>query len=184
MNALEIHGLHKERNGFTLHIDELTLPGGCIMGLIGENGAGKSTTIGLILGSLQKDGGTIRVLGREDVASVKQDLGVVLDEVGFHDYLTAEKIGKIMADIFIHWDDTLYRQYLIQLSLPRDKAFKEFSTFIILWCSGMSFLSQTTSEAMPSSATFRAKSLPSKFSPFKAKNTASFSTFRLSVVTL
>ena len=127
MNALEIHNLHKQRRDFTLHIDELTLPGGCIMGLIGENGAGKSTTIQLILGSLRRDGGTISVLGSEDVALVKQDLGVVLDEVGFPDYLTADKIGKVMADIFSCWDDALYQQYLTRLSLPREKNFKDFS---------------------------------------------------------
>lgn len=127
MNALEIHNLHKQRRDFALHIDELILPGGYIMGLIGENGAGKSTTIQLILGSLRRDGGTISVLGSDDVALVKQDLGVVLDEVGFHDYLTADKIGKVMADIFTRWDDTLYQQYLTRLALPREKNFKDFS---------------------------------------------------------
>ena len=127
MNALEIHNLHKQRRDFTLHIDELILPGGCIMGLIGENGAGKSTTIQLILGSLRRDGGSISVLGSDDVALVKQDLGVVLDEVGFHDYLNAKQIGRIMSEIFTHWDDTLYQQYLNRFSLPEEKAFKEFS---------------------------------------------------------
>lgn len=127
MNALEIHNLHKQRRDFTLHIDELTLPGGCIMGLIGENGAGKSTTIQLILGSLRRDGGIVSVLGSDDVALVKQDLGVVLDEVGFHDYLNAKQIGRIMADIFTRWDDTLYQQYLKRFSLPEEKPFKEFS---------------------------------------------------------
>ena len=127
MNALEIHNLTKQRRDFTLHIDELTLPGGCIMGLIGENGAGKSTTIQLILGSLRRDGGTISVLGSDDVALVKQDLGVVLDEVGFHDYLNAKQIGRIMADIFTRWDNAIYQQYLRRFSLPEEKAFKEFS---------------------------------------------------------
>ena len=126
MNALEIHNLTTQRRDFTLHIDELTLPGGCIMGLIGENGAGKSTTIQLILGSLRRDSGTISVLGSNDVALVKQDLGVVLDEVGFHDFFTAKQIGRIMADIFTHWDDALYQQYLRRFSLPGEKAFKEF----------------------------------------------------------
>ena len=127
MNALEIHNLTKQRRDFTLHIDELTLPGGCIMGLIGENGAGKSTTIQLILGSLRRDSGTISVLGSNDVALVKQDLGVVLDEVGFHDFFNAKQIGRIMADIFTRWDDALYQQYLRRFSLPEEKAFKEFS---------------------------------------------------------
>ena len=127
MNALEIRDLHKQRRDFTLHIDNLILPGGCIMGLIGENGAGKSTTIELILGSLRRDSGYITVLGCDDVALVKQDLGVVLDEVGFPECLTPVQMGKIMADIFSRWDTALYRQYLTRLSLPTDKPFKEFS---------------------------------------------------------
>ena len=61
MNALEIHGLTKKRGEFALQGLDLTLPAGCIMGLIGENGAGKSTTIRLILNSLGRDSGTIAV---------------------------------------------------------------------------------------------------------------------------
>lgn len=127
MNALEIANLRKERKDFVLDIDRLALPGGCIMGLIGENGAGKSTTIQLILGSLKRDGGTVSVLGTDDVALVKQDLGVVLDEVGFPEFLTAVQIGRIMADIFTNWDQPLFESYLSRLSLPEKKPFKEFS---------------------------------------------------------
>lgn len=127
MNALEITALRKERKDFVLNIDRLVLPGGCIMGLIGENGAGKSTTIQLILGSLKRDGGTVNVLGTDDVALVKQDLGVVLDEVGFPEFLTAVQIGRVMADIFTNWDQPLFESYLSRLSLPKKKPFKEFS---------------------------------------------------------
>ena len=66
MNALEIHGLTKKRGEFVLQWLELTLPAGCIMGLIGENGAGKSTTIRLILNSLGRDGGTVAVYGKDN----------------------------------------------------------------------------------------------------------------------
>ncbi len=85
MNALEIHGLTKKRGEFVLQGLELTLPAGCIMGLIGENGAGKSTTIRLILNSLGRDGGTIAVYGKDNralTALEREDIGVVLDEVG------------------------------------------------------------------------------------------------------
>ena len=85
MNALEIHGLTKKRGEFVLQWLELTLPAGCIMGLIGENGAGKSTTIRLILNSLGRDGGTIAVYGKDNrtlTALEREDIGVVLDEVG------------------------------------------------------------------------------------------------------
>ncbi len=92
MNALEIHGLTKKRGEFALQGLELTLPAGCIMGLIGENGAGKSTTIRLILNSLGRDGGTVAVYGRDNralTALEREDIGVVLDEVGLPEYMNA-----------------------------------------------------------------------------------------------
>ena len=65
MNALELQGLTKHYKDFTLGPLDLTLPGGTICGLIGENGAGKSTTIRLILDMVQRDGGTVTILGRD-----------------------------------------------------------------------------------------------------------------------
>ena len=85
MNALEIRDLSKNYGNFNLSHLNLTLPGGCIMGLVGENGAGKSTTIKLILNMIHRDGGSISVLERDNVTemqSLKDDIGVVLDEVG------------------------------------------------------------------------------------------------------
>ena len=66
MNALEINGLTKSFPGFTLDNISFTLPNGCILGLVGENGAGKSTTIKLILDMLHKDGGSIKVFGKDN----------------------------------------------------------------------------------------------------------------------
>lgn len=100
MNALEIHGLTKKRGEFALQGLELTLPAGCIMGLIGENGAGKSTTIRLILNSLGRDGGTVAVYGRDNralTALEREDIGVVLDEVGLPEYMNAAQIGRMLA---------------------------------------------------------------------------------------
>ena len=102
MNALEIRGLTKQRGDFVLRGLELTLPAGCIMGLIGENGAGKSTTIRLILNGLRRDGGTIAVYGKDNRAMTaldREDLGVVLDEVGLPEYMNAQQIGRMMAGI-------------------------------------------------------------------------------------
>ncbi|MBQ2715369.1 MAG: ATP-binding cassette domain-containing protein, partial [Clostridia bacterium] len=85
MNALEIRNLTKSFKDFRLDNLTLTLPSGCIMGLIGENGAGKSTTIKLILDIIHKDGGSINILGEyndKNIALTKEDIGVVLDEVG------------------------------------------------------------------------------------------------------
>ena len=130
MNALEIHGLTKQRGDFVLRGLELTLPAGCIMGLIGENGAGKSTTIRLILNGLRRDGGTIAVYGKDNRAMTaldREDIGVVLDEVGLPEYMNAQQIGRMMAGIFTHWQPEAYRDYLRRLALPEDKPFKDFS---------------------------------------------------------
>ena len=130
MNALEIHGLTKKRGEFVLQGLELTLPAGCIMGLIGENGAGKSTTIRLILNSLGRDGGTIAVYGKDNrtlTALEREDIGVVLDEVGLPEYMNAAQIGRMLAGIFRRWQPEVYEGYLRRLGLPEDKAFKDYS---------------------------------------------------------
>ena len=130
MNALEIRGLTKRRGDFALQGLDLTLPAGCIMGLIGENGAGKSTTIRLVLNGLRRDGGTIAVYGKDNRALTpleREDIGVVLDEVGLPEYLTAAQIGCMMAGIFTRWQPEVYRDYLRRLALPEDKPFKDFS---------------------------------------------------------
>ena len=130
MNALEIRNLTKDYGEFTLDNLNLTLPSGCIMGLIGENGAGKSTTIKLILDMIGRDEGTITLLGRdnrEDMLLTKQDIGVVLDEVGIPSCLNAVQVGKIMAHTYTKWDKELYAQYLKKLNLPEKRPFKEYS---------------------------------------------------------
>lgn len=130
MNALEIRDLCKSYPGFSLQNLTLTLPQGCIMGLIGENGAGKSTTIRLILEMAQKDSGSIRILGKdntENISLAKEDIGVVLDEVGFPECLTAQQVGNIMKNTYRNWDMDVYKKYMKELALPENKEFKEFS---------------------------------------------------------
>ena len=129
MNAIEIKGLEKHYPGFDLKLD-LTLPEGYILGLIGENGAGKSTTIKAILGMLRPDAGSITVLGRDNrqnFAPVREEIGVVLDEAGFPECLTARQLGKVMAGIYRSWDWAAYDGLLKKLELPEGKEFKDFS---------------------------------------------------------
>ena len=129
-NALEINDLNKNYPGFSLNHLNLTLPSGCILGLIGENGAGKTTTIKLILDIIKKDSGSIRILGRDCTSAttfLKEEIGVVLDEVGFQECLTPLQIGRIMKDIFHNWDSSLYDQYLQKFNLPNKKEFGKFS---------------------------------------------------------
>lgn len=127
MNALEIRDLSKTFSGFQLDNLSLTLPAGCILGLIGENGAGKSTTIKLILDILRKDGGTITVLGKDHTQLNKEDIGVVFDELGIPAPLNTRQVGKVMAGIFKNWDAAIYENYLRTLSIPEKKPVKDFS---------------------------------------------------------
>ena len=130
MNALEIQNLTKNYKDFKLDSLSITLPEGCILGLIGENGEGKSTTVKLILNMIKKDGGNIRILGRsstENISDVKEDIGVVLDEAGIPDCLNSKEVGKIMKNTFKNWDDAYYNQLLRKFDLPAGKKFKEFS---------------------------------------------------------
>ena len=130
MNAIETRGLTKRYEGFTLDGLDLTLPAGCIMGLVGENGAGKSTTIRLLLGLTKPDAGSATVLGTPigpDMRQAKQDIGVVLDDVGYPAGLKAGQIGKIMAAAYKNWDQGLFEKYLRDLDIPTDKKFSALS---------------------------------------------------------
>ena len=130
MNAVELTDLTKHYRDFTLDRVSLMLPEGCVMGLVGENGAGKTTAIKLLLGMLKRDGGAVRVLGRDmdtDGRAVKEELGVVLDEAGFPECVTARQAGRIMAAAYQNWDARAYDENLKKLSLPENKPFKDFS---------------------------------------------------------
>lgn len=130
MNALELKQVSKHYPGFCLENLTLALPGGCILGLIGENGAGKSTTIRLMLGLAQRDSGSIKLLGRDiddDLRLTKEDIGVVLDNVGIPSCLNARQVGKVMAGTYARWNQAQYEGYLHQLAIPENKAFKDFS---------------------------------------------------------
>ena len=127
MNALEIRSLQKHRKGFSLDGINLTLPAGCIMGLIGENGAGKTTTIKLMLDMIRKDGGTVRILGKDSAEISKEDIGVVLDEVGLPTCLTACQVDKIMSNAYTQWSSDEFFAYLKRLNVPENKAFSALS---------------------------------------------------------
>ena len=129
-NAIEVSHLTKDYGSFRLDDISFTLPGGSILGLIGENGAGKTTVIKCMLGLTHRDSGEIRLLERdalEEERSVKEEIGVVLDEVGISACLTARQVGKIMQGIYRSWDEAVFSDYLTRLAVPADKKFKDFS---------------------------------------------------------
>lgn len=136
-NAIEIKELTKSYEDFKLNQINLTLPRGCIMGLIGENGAGKSTTIKSILNLIAVDSGHISVLGEEtmndgtamtdNAKRTNEHIGVVLDECCFPENLTAKDINRIMANIFSTWDAESFQKYLLRFKLPEKKPIKQYS---------------------------------------------------------
>ena len=122
--ALQINGLTKEYPGFKLDHVSFTLPCGTIMGLIGENGAGKSTTINAVLDLIRKDDGNILFWGKElshNPRQLKEDIGVVFDGINFYETLTPVKVGKISATAYRQWDPAAYKGFLDQFQLPADK---------------------------------------------------------------
>lgn len=130
-SAIEVRDLCKSFGEFSLQDISFDLPKGCILGLIGENGAGKSTTIRLIMNSLTRDKGSVRVLGvdNEDpgFCQVKNDIGVVLDEAYFPAVINAALVDKMMAHTYKRWSSQTFRGYIRRLNLTENQPFKEYS---------------------------------------------------------
>ena len=128
--ALTITGLTKKYSNFVLDNISFSIPSGSIVGPIGENGAGKSTTINSILGLIKKDSGKITVLGHDidtfDCA-VKEKIGVVFDGSNFSEELTPAKLSKVLRDIYSSWEQSYFNRLLDQLNIPATKKIKTFS---------------------------------------------------------
>lgn len=127
MNAVEVKELTKKFKGFTLDHVSFSLPAGCIMGLVGENGAGKSTTLKLLLNMIQKDSGRITILGKDEKNIDKNEIGVVFDECRFHESFTAKDINQVLKSIFQCWNEPQFFDYLNRFEVPSNKKLKEFS---------------------------------------------------------
>lgn len=129
-NILEVKNLSKKYIGFELKDINFNLPKGMIMGFIGENGAGKTTTIKAILDIIQNYKGNIKIFGldnRKDEAKIKEDIGIVLDDMFFPEILTANDINSILKDTYKNWDSKLYYKYLKDFGLPNNKPIKTLS---------------------------------------------------------
>lgn len=130
MNALEIKNISKTYKNFKLDDISFVLPCGYIMGLIGENGAGKSTIINCILDIIEKDSGSISVLGQKNDknnVSLKENIGVVLDASDVYDNYTVKQIENIMKDVYKQWNHEVYDYYIQKFALPLNKMIKDFS---------------------------------------------------------
>ena len=129
-NAIEINGITKKYDGFTLDNVSFDVPKGSIMGFIGQNGAGKSTTIRSLLNIIPVNSGEIRILGLDHIRNekeIKERIAVVFDELPFHDVFNAKDMSRIFEGIYPKWNRNEYMRYLDRFQLPRKKKIGEFS---------------------------------------------------------
>ena len=129
-NILEVRGLSRAYPNFQLKNIHFSIPGGTIMGLVGENGAGKSTTIRAVLGLIQKDAGEVLYCGEPlttDSVVIKEQIGVVFDSICFYPELTVEKAGKICRKTYANWDEPYFQELLGRFSLNPRQKIKELS---------------------------------------------------------
>ncbi len=128
--AIEVRNLTKEYENFKLENVSFNVGKGTIMGFIGENGAGKSTTIKAILNLIKKDNGLITVLGKEinrNEKGIKNELGIVLNDGNFNEKLNVKAINKIMKNIYKRWDDDVFYKYIEKFNIDTSKKIEEFS---------------------------------------------------------
>jgi len=127
---LKIEHLKKHYNNFSLDCS-LEVKSGCITGLIGQNGSGKSTTFKAILGLISVDGGSVAVFGKDIqsfTAKDKENLGVVLSDSGFSGYLTVKDIIPILKNLYRNFNYTFFINQIRRFQLPLNKKIKDFST--------------------------------------------------------
>ena len=129
-NAIEIKGITKKYDGFTLDNISFDVPKGSIMGFIGQNGAGKSTTIRSLLNIIPVDSGEIKLLGHDhlkDEKEIKERIAVVFDELPFHDIFNAKDMSRIFEGLYPEWNGNTYVRYLDRFQLPMKKKIGDYS---------------------------------------------------------
>lgn len=119
-----------EKSNFAIKDISFSVPEGSIVGFIGENGAGKSTTMNCILNVIRRDSGTIEIFGREmtdEDIDIRENIGVVYDSNNFPEYLTAKQLADILGRIYSKWDDFCFEQFLRRFGLPESQKIKSYS---------------------------------------------------------
>ena len=119
-----------EKSNFAIKDISFLVPEGSIVGFIGENGAGKSTTMNCILNVIRRDSGTIEIFGREmtdEDIDIRENIGVVYDSNNFPEYLTAKQLANILGRIYSKWDDFCFEQFLRRFGLPESQRIKTYS---------------------------------------------------------
>lgn len=129
-NAIEVKNLTKRYKDFTLDHISLTLPSGMVLGIIGENGAGKSTFINALLGIVKSEYDRLQILGLDFATQekkIKGNIAAIFDDARYDENFTPLFIGKILSGIYQNWNSQTYLEYLDRFRLPHKKRLKTFS---------------------------------------------------------
>lgn len=129
-NIIEIKSLVKTYPNFTLGPIDMKIPQGTIIGYIGENGSGKSTTIKLLLDMIKKDSGEIKIFGKsleENSSDIKDEIGVVLDNSYLPKEMKISEVQKMCSYLYSNWEGDQFKQYLLKLRLSKDMKVKALS---------------------------------------------------------
>ncbi|HDX9587798.1 TPA: ABC transporter ATP-binding protein [Bacillus pseudomycoides] len=127
---LKLQNVCKDYQGFSIRNVSFTLPRGYIMGFIGANGSGKSTTIKMIMNLVKRNSGEIHIFGKDNQKhekEVKQNIGFVYDENHYYEDLTCEQMKRIVAPLYKKWDEAQYESYMERLQVPKNKKIKQLS---------------------------------------------------------
>ena len=128
MNNLEVKNLNKSFKEFSLKDVNIKVPAGKIVGLIGENGAGKTTIIKCVLDAMAKDSGEIRLFDQEYDYKLKDDIGIVYDDSFVNESFTIRDLNLIMKNTYSNWDQKLFYKYIKEFGIPYKKEIKKLST--------------------------------------------------------
>jgi len=129
-NAIEVNKLCKDYGDFSLNNISFSLPAGYIMGFVGQNGSGKTTTIRLILNMTARNNGNIRIFEMDNILEeqkIKQGIAVVLDDIFFAENWKVYEVEKAVKGFYNNWDSTLFHQHLNSFNLPVNKKVKDLS---------------------------------------------------------
>ncbi|MDQ0660847.1 ABC-type multidrug transport system ATPase subunit [Paenibacillus sp. W2I17] len=130
-NLLEIKNVRKSYgNKVVLKGISFNVPSGSIVGFIGDNGAGKSTTFKIVLGLISNDDGMVNIFGEENInknPKIKEKIGVVFDAANLPAHLTIKQLNKVFGKLFDSWDQDNFHRLVSSFSLPVDKKVNEFS---------------------------------------------------------